>query len=286
MNQPQFELGAPAEVITQQSRTNFLYSFLVLPPPKREAIETVYAFCRVVDDIVDDDRPTDNPRLELNRWRNEIATCFSDKTPGTQLGRQLQQVVSHFPIQQRYFLEMIDGMEMDLERRRYRTFTELERYCYHVAGVTGLMCIEIFGYKHESACTFALYLGNALQLVNIMRDLAEDAKRGRVYLPADELEQFGYSEENLLHGVYNRQFVELMKFQSARARSYFQKAEAILHTEDRKNMVSAQIMGKIYFKILQRIEAADYNVFTHRCAVGKAQKAFTALATLVKSKFE
>lgn len=274
----------PADVITRQAGTNFYYSFLSLPQERREAIETVYAYCRLMDDIVDDDG-IENPRYELQKWRKEVAECY-EGTPQTQLGKQLQQVVTRFPIRRQHLEAMITGMELDLDTHRYQTFEELERYCYHVASVTGLMCIEIFGYTHDSAHDYAINLGKALQIVNILRDVREDAARNRIYLPAEDLERFGYSEQELLNSVYNDRFVELMKFEANRARAYFEAAHTALHAEDRPQMVAAEIMGKIYFTILERIERADYNVYAEKFRLNRLEKAFVALKVWAASRFK
>jgi 15-cis-phytoene synthase len=273
----------PVDVITRQSRTNFYYSFLILPARQRKAIETVYAFCRLMDDIVDEDVIVDDARLELLRWREEISNVFSG-APHSYLGRTLKEVVAEFPIPERYFQELITGMEMDLEQRRYRDFAELERYCYHVAGVTGLMCIEIFGYREASARDYAVKLGSALQLVNIMRDLKEDAARGRVYLPQTEMAEFGYREEDLLNCHYNENFTALMEFQCQRARNFFSSARATLAPVDRSSMLAAEIMGGIYARILDRIEAGRFNVFGERISLSKFEKVMAALQAWRQSR--
>lgn len=273
----------PADVITRQAGTNFYYSFLSLPQERREAIETVYAYCRLMDDIVDDEGVED-PRYELQKWRKEVAECYGGN-PQTHLGRRLQQVVARFPIRKQYLEAMITGMEFDLDIDRYQTFEELERYCYHVASVTGLMCIEIFGYTHDSARDYAINLGKALQMVNILRDIREDAARNRIYLPAEDLERFGYSEQELLNSVYNDRFVALMEFEAHRARSYFKAARAALHAQDRPQMVAAEIMGKIYFTILERIERARYNVYTQTFKLSRLEKALVALKVWAASRF-
>jgi 15-cis-phytoene synthase len=274
----------PAESITRQARTNFYYSFLFLPRYKREAIEAVYAFCRLIDDIVDGDHVVADPRLELGLWRREVAECYGGN-PSTSLGNRLQELAVRFPIPKRYFEELILGMEMDLEKCRYAGFAELERYCYYVAGVVGLTCIEIFGYNHASAKEYAVRLGTALQLVNILRDLKEDAERGRVYLPQEEMARFGYSEAELLESVYNESFVELMRYQCARARSFFAGAKEVLAPEDRPRMVAAEIMGKIYYRLLERIEEANYNVFEQKIKLSKIEKIMIALKTWRQVRF-
>lgn len=273
-----------AEIITRQSNTNFYYSFLFLPKPKRQAIETVYAFCRLVDDIVDGDLKVDNAQTELAFWRVEIQKCFIGN-PNTTLGKSLQQILKYCSIKEEYFQDLITGMEMDLNKCRYHNFAELERYCYHVASVIGLMCIEIFGYQDPSTKEYAINLGKALQLVNIIRDLKEDAQRDRVYLPQDELKEFCYSESNLLGNIYSNEFIALMEYQSRRAESFFEKARKTLSSIDKKNMFAAEIMGQIYHRILEKIIAARYNVFNQRIRLNTLEKATVSISTWTKCRW-
>jgi 15-cis-phytoene synthase len=266
----------PVDVITKQAKTNFYYSFLSLPPIERKAIETVYAFCRLMDDIADEDLPVANAKLELERWRTEVHRCFIGQ-PLSNLGRSIQEVLINFPISEQYFQDMISGMEMDLAKTRYRTFAELQRYCYHVAGVTGLMCIEIFGYQDAQTQEYARNLGTALQLVNILRDLKEDADRQRIYLPAEDLAAFGYTETELLNNVYNEKFAALMRFETSRARHFFQQARQVLPQIDRPRMFAAEIMASIYFRILEKIEMANYNVWEQRVSLSTWEKIRVAL---------
>lgn len=275
-----------AEHVTHGSRTNFLYSFLILPRAQRRAIETVYAFCRIVDDIVDGNgTPTTNPRQELDRWRSEIHACFNGQMPRHPVARELKTVLQTFPIPEEHFLALIRGMEMDLVRRRYATFAELDEYCYHVASVIGLMCIEIFGYRHASARDYAIHLGKALQLINIVRDVPEDIARGRVYLPLDEMAQAGVTETSLRAGVYDEPFIRLAAQQAARARHFRQQALASLRREDRPAMVAAEIMATIYFKLLDQMEAMRFNVFHHRPRLSKLQKALIAATLSLRSRW-
>lgn len=274
----------PAELITRQSKTNFYYSFLFLPKLKRQAIETVYAFCRLVDDIVDGDLKVNDAHSELKLWRAEIKECFNGN-PITNLGKSLQEVIQHFPIKQQYFQDLITGMEMDLNKCRYNNFEELENYCYHVAGVIGLMCIEIFGYKENSTKEYAINLGKALQLVNIARDLKEDLTRSRVYLPKDEMLKFGYSEQDLLSSTYNDKFIALMLNHCDRAQGFFQKAQNSLSPNDRKTMFAAEIMGAIYHKVLDKIIAQKYNVFDNRIRLSNLEKAFVSIGAWAKSRY-
>jgi phytoene synthase len=188
-----------------------------------------------------------------------------------------------FPIPKEYFEELIAGVEMDLTRARYPTFRELYEYCYRVAGVVGLMCIEIFGYRNPKAKDYAVNLGVALQLTNIIRDLRGDADRGRIYLPQDELARFGYGEEELLRGAYTPAFEALMRFAGSRARQYFDHARLLLAAEDRRSLVAAEIMGAIYSRLLDRIEASCYRVFDRTMAVPTAHKLWIALSIWVRS---
>ena len=244
--------------------TNFYYSFLVLPSAKRKAIVAVWDFCRAVDDAVD--CPADNQLGEpagqvLHLWREELASCYSALTPTTRQGRNLKAVVSEFKLPRRPFDDLIDGVEMDTVARRYRTFDDLYEYCVRVASAVGLLCIEIFGYRDPQTRDYAIALGVALQLTNIIRDIPTDLQRGRLYLPTDDLERFGCSEEDLCHGASER-VISLLHYECAQARLFYDKADALLPSVDRRRMVAAEIMGAIYFTILKRIEGRDCDVFS------------------------
>ncbi|MCS6884158.1 MAG: presqualene diphosphate synthase HpnD [Acidobacteriota bacterium] len=270
-----------AHTITRNAGTNFYYSFLLLSHERRQAIETIYAYCRLIDDIVDD-KSVDNPRGELAKWRDEIARCY-ESSPKTKIGQSLRRTVETFSIPRQYLEALITGMELDLQKTRYETFDELEKYCYLVASIVGLICIEIFGYKHASAKEYAINLGKALQLVNIIRDVKEDASYNRIYLPAEDLRRFRYSENELFESVYNTCFIELMSFQAERALGYFKAARQALHAEDRPNMLAAEAMAEIYLSILQNIKRAQYNVFSNSFKPGKLKKASLALKVWVRS---
>lgn len=244
--------------------TNFYYSFLVLPSAKRKAIVAVWDFCRAVDDAVD--CPADNQLGEpagqvLHLWREELASCYNALTPTTRQGRNLKAVVAEFKLPRRPFDDLIDGVEMDTVARRYRTFDDLYEYCVRVASAVGLLCIEIFGYRDPQTRDYAIALGVALQLTNIIRDIPTDLQRGRLYLPTDDLERFGCSEEDLCHGASER-VISLLHYECAQARLFYDKADALLPSVDRRRMVAAEIMGAIYFTILKRIEGCDCDVFS------------------------
>jgi phytoene synthase len=196
---------------------------------------------------------------------------------------KLAQSLQRFPIPKEHFEELIAGVEMDLTHLRYPTFRELYEYCYRVAGVVGLMCIEIFGYRNPKAKDYAVNLGVALQLTNIIRDLKGDAERGRIYLPQDELVRFGYREEELLRGAYTPAFSELMRFTGNRARQYFHDARQLLAEEDRRSLFAAEIMGTIYYRLLETIEASSYRVFDRTITLPTSYKLWIALSIWMHS---
>jgi phytoene synthase len=260
-----------ADIIEKNRRSNFYYSFLLLPKPKREAINIVYAWCRIADDIVDEEASVSTKRQSLLQWAKEFELGLSG-TSRFPLVNRLSQIIKRFNIPLHHFNDLIKGMEMDLVKTRYETFDDLKLYCYRVASTVGLICTEIFGYKHEGAKVYAENLGLALQLTNILRDVSADAKKGRIYLPQRDLDYFGYSEEELFAGKYNVKFKRLMMFQAERARSYFAEAIKHLSNEDKPLFIAALIMQEIYSRLLQDIEKADYNIFAHRIKVSTAKK--------------
>lgn len=231
-------------------------------------MNNVYGFCRIIDDIVDEDHEGRDPAQDLDRWREEIEACYQG-IPTTDFGERLLETIEEFDLPKEPFLDLIDGMEMDLQWSSYETFADLREYCYRVASAVGLLCIEIFGYESLTAREYAVNLGLALQLTNILRDLREDVSRGRIYIPIEDLERFGYSRDDLSRGVYNTPFVDLMKFQCSRARSYFERAAAVLPEEDRSSLFAAEIMGAIYRELLELIVDAHYNVYRTRLSVPK-----------------
>lgn len=267
-------------------QSNFFYSFLFLPRLKREAIMDVYAFCRAVDDVVDDivdrsatlDESVRQELLhELEKWRVELDALYAGRPTWPQT-RRLARTLKRFPIPKEYFEEMVAGCEMDLFHTRYETFDDLYQYCYRVAAITGLMCIEIFTYRSPQTKEYAVNLGLALQLTNILRDLKEDASRGRVYLPQEDLRRFNYSEAELMNGVINESFLALMRFECERARGYYQRAQACLPAEDRATLTAAQTMGRIYYRLLEQIEGFNYDVFNHRARLHRPERFLIALS--------
>ncbi|HKY03688.1 MAG TPA: presqualene diphosphate synthase HpnD [Blastocatellia bacterium] len=267
------------------SGSNFYYSFFFLPSAKRRAIKDVYAFCRILDDIVDRDESADDPFSELAFWRDEIEACYRGQ-PVSPFGEQLTDTIEAFDLPIQPFLDLVEGMEMDLRWHSYQTFADLREYCYRVASSVGLICIEIFEYESPRTREYAVNLGLALQLTNVLRDLKEDVGRGRIYIPLEDLDRFGYSENDLRALRYNSPFIEMMRFEHARARSYFEKAAATLPESDRKSMVAAEIMGAIYKEVLEGIRAVQYDVFRNRVTVPKKRRLATALSIWARSRLK
>ena len=270
--------------ITQNSKTNFLYSFSLLPKEKYDAINTIYAFCRQTDDIVDNEQDSKDLKFsKIREWRNELEHALNGSS-NYQLLNKLNSIIKKFKIPVEPFFELIKGMEADLQVSRYKDFETLYQYCFRAAATVGLMCIEVFGYKTENARQYAVNLGIAMQLTNILRDLKYDALNGSIYLPEEDLKRFGYNEQDLLSFKYNDSFIELMKFECGRAREYFMKANNCFHPNDRKLLFPARIMQKIYFNILEKIEKMNYNVFQGKARVSKVKKAYYTLGVFVKYK--
>jgi phytoene synthase len=271
-------------ILTRRSGSNFYYSFLFLPKRKRHAIYALYAFCRTVDDAVDQGAATPSEqRRVLADWRVELARAY-DGHPTQPIARHLADVVPAFPIQRQHLEAILDGVVMDIDKRGYATFDELYEYCYRVAAAVGLCCIEIFGYTDPRARDYAVNLGVALQLTNIMRDLRTDAERGRIYLPQDELRRFGYSEDELLHGRYTPAFISMMRFQADRAHAYYRAARAACPPADRRRLIAADIMGGIYRALLREIEARQFRVFEGRIRVATPKKIALALGAYLRGQ--
>ena len=269
--------------------TSFYYSFLVLPADQRRAIVAVWDFCRAVDDAVDE-APAEQSVVEVERWRSEVARCFEGGAPETRQGRALQPLVAAYELPRSAFDALVEGVEMDLHGRRYRTFDELYEYCIRVASAVGLMCVQIFGCKHPGAKQYAIDLGVALQLTNILRDVPGDLARGRVYLPLDDLARFGVSEGDLGaeaahagHGVHSPRVKALLAFEAERARQYYARADAALPRAEARRLVAARIMGNIYRGILDRIERGGYDVFSAVIRVPRPRRALIAATTWART---
>jgi len=268
--------------ITRRSSSNFYYAFRLLSPERREALYAVYAFCRFVDDIADDDNRR-HPTGLLARWRDELGRVYRG-TPTHPIGYALADAVQRFPLAQQHFLDLIRGVEMDLTQRRYPTFDALYEYCYLVASTVGLLCIEIFGHRHTSARDYAVDLGIAFQLTNILRDVMEDGRRGRIYLPLEDLRRFDCTEGELLSSHYSPRLGALMAFECGRARAYYLRARGALAPEDRSALAAAEAMRLIYERLLDRIEALHFNVFGPKVTLPRYQKLTLALAAWGRSQ--
>ncbi|MCW8931116.1 MAG: presqualene diphosphate synthase HpnD [Gammaproteobacteria bacterium] len=263
---------------TQHSGSSFYYSFLFLNDTQRQAMTALYAYCREVDDIVDECSDLSIAASKLNWWRGEIHNLFHDK-PNHPVTLALKTALKHFPLKEKFFLELISGMEMDLHTTHYNTFNELSLYCYRVAGVVGLLTIEILGYKDSNTHEYAKNLGIALQLINILRDVKEDVERGRIYLPQEELMQFGVTQSMLTANRNTPQTLALFSFHADRATQYYKKAFDYLDTNDRYTQRTGIIMAEIYFSLLKKIQSQHYPVLEKRVRIAKLKKLWIAWTT-------
>jgi phytoene synthase len=263
-----------SRALTKKSASNLALAFVLLPREKRDAMSALYAFCRAVDDVADEDSvPTEKRREQLGLWREDIRRACENEKPQFVINQEFQPVIRNFKLPFALFDELIKGCEMDLDTKRYENFERLELYCYRVASVVGLLSIEIFGYKNSATRDYAIYLGKALQLTNILRDVKNDAARGRIYLPLDEMEKFNVSENEILNSIYSENYSALAKSVAARAKNFYSLAQKTLPPEDRKSMVAAELMGSIYWRLLQKLEREKFNVFGgHTIRVSRPQK--------------
>jgi len=251
-----------SQAITSKSASNLALAFILLPWPKREAMATLYAFCREVDDVADEDSVSVSVRRDgLAAWRADVQRACAGAAPEFPVNRELQPVIRQYGLRFELFDELIKGCEMDLETLRYETFAELELYCHRVASVVGLLSIEIFGYRNPRCHEYAVALGQALQLTNILRDVQNDAARGRIYLPLAELRKFAVTETEILRGDYSDRYGRLARHIADRARTYYQRARELLPAEDRRAMVAAELMGSVYWRLLCKLEQQEFHVF-------------------------
>ena len=257
------------------SGSSFYYSFRFLPRQRRQAITALYAFCREVDDAVDECSDAGVARMTLAWWRSEVAALYAGR-PTHPVTQALATSLRHFSLPQEQLNEIIDGMEMDLDTVRYADFKALHLYCYRVASVVGLLAAEIFGYADRRTLKYAHDLGLAFQLTNIIRDVGEDARRGRIYLPQDELARFGVTEADILHNRHTEGFTALMEFQVARAREHYERALAQLPVGDRRKQIAGLIMAAIYRSTLEEIVKDGCRVLTHRLALPPLRKLWIA----------
>ncbi len=266
---------AVSEGITQRSQSNLALAFILLPPEKRLGMSALYAFCREVDDVADEEStPAETRRRQLDEWRADIRKACTGDKPQFIVNQELQPFIEKYQLQYEHFDALIRGCEMDLDTFRYETMADMENYCYHVASVVGLLSIQIFGYKNPACQEYAVHLGKALQFTNILRDVRNDAERGRIYLPLEELRKQGVTEQDILDFKYTPKFRELAKSVGAKAREFYEKARRTLPPEDKRNMMTAELMGSVYWRLLVKLETAEFNVFgPEKTRLSKLQKA-------------
>jgi phytoene synthase len=254
-----------SRALTQKSASNLALAFILLPREKRDAMSALYAFCRAVDDVADEDSvPTEKRREQLAAWRADIRLACENKLPQFVLNQEFAPVIQKFKLPFALFDELIKGCEMDLDTLRYENFEQLELYCYRVASVVGLLSIEIFGFKNPACRDYAVQLGQALQLTNILRDVKNDAARGRIYLPQSELKKFAVSEQEILDGKFSENYFQLAASVAARAKNFYSAAQKTLPPADRRAMVAAELMGAVYWRLLQKLEHGRFDVFGPR----------------------
>jgi len=251
-----------SRAITRKSASNLALAFVLLPKSKRDGMSALYAFCRKVDDIADEAAiPVEERRAQLAAWREDVRRACDGEAPRFDVNRELQPAIRQYRLPFKYFDELLEGVEMDLKLNRYQGLEQLELYCYRVASVVGLLSIEIFGYTDARCRDYAVYLGKALQLTNILRDVRTDAERDRVYLPLSELARFKVTVEEILDFKYSERFFALAASVAESARSFYQRARETLPAEDRKSMVAAELMGSVYWRLLRKLERQRFDVF-------------------------
>ncbi len=270
-----------SRTITRRSASNLALAFVLLPKERRDAMSALYAFCREVDDVADNESaPVAERRARLAEWREDIGRACHGGAPRFPVNCELQPVIAQYRLPFANFDELIRGVEMDLDIKSYATYEELEQYCFRVASVVGLLSIEIFGYKNPACRDYAIFLGKALQLTNILRDVKADAERGRIYLPACELERRGVSTGEILQGAWSERFEQAAGGVAAEARKYYRLARQTLPAGDRRSMAAAELMGSVYWRLLRKLERRRFQVFGPRLTrVGKGQKALLIFRT-------
>ena len=265
-----------------KSGSSFYYSFMFLPAERRQAITALYAFCREVDDVVDECHDLSLAQTKLEWWRQEVGRVYNG-TPTHPVGHALKDVIKGFRLPQEQLLEIIDGMAMDLSQTRYLDFKGLQLYCYRVASVVGLLAAEIFGYQDRQTLKYAHDLGLAFQLTNIIRDVGEDARRGRIYLPIEDLQRFDVPAKDLLEARYSEQFRTLMAFQAERAEKFYDQAFAQLPAVDRKAQRPGLVMAAIYRTLLREIAADGFKVLDRRTSLTPLRKVWLAGTTWLRA---
>jgi phytoene synthase len=269
-----------AAKITRDSKSNLALAFVALGRERRNDITIFYAFCRVVDDIADSTETTfEEKAADLRNWRKWIRESAPDEPA---LARDVRGLHGKYAITPAMLDEIIDGVEMDVGSVRYQTFDDLRLYCYRVASAVGLVSIEIFGYRNAACRDYAIQLGLALQMTNIIRDVGKDLRSGRIYLPQEDLARFDYPETDLRARKHNRAFVNLMEFEAERAEEFFSRAAALLPREDRRSMVAAEIMASVYHALLRRMKKDRFQVFDKEYRLSKIQKSGRVAGQLLR----
>jgi len=273
-----------SQVITRKSASNLALAFVLLPKAKREGMSALYAFCREVDDVADNESlPVPQRREQLAAWRADVRRACGTDTPQFTVNRELQPVIHEYHLAYEHFDALLQGVEMDLDIKRYPDYDQLELYCYRVASVVGLLSIEVFGYQNSACRDYAVCLGKALQLTNILRDVRSDAERGRIYLPLSELARFKVSPEEILRLEYSPRFFELANSVAQRARHFYRLAQKTLPPGDRRSMVAAELMGSVYWRLLRKLEQQRFNVFGPELTrLNKGQKALLILRSWLR----
>ncbi len=274
--------SASAAQITRASKSNLALTFVSLGKEQRRAITVFYAFCRLIDDIADElALPLEEKTRRLTIWRRALRGPVAEESA---IAPEVRGLLERYPITPAMLEEIIDGVEMDLTIARYQTFADLRAYCYRVASAVGLVSIEIFGYRNPACREYAIELGLALQVTNILRDVAKDLANGRIYLPEEDMAQFDYTPADLEKRVYDERFVRLMQFEADRAENYFARAAAVLPREDRRAMVSAQIMASIYHALLRQMERDRFRVFSRDYRLSSLAKLFHVARQLLGAR--
>lgn len=270
--------------ITRKSASNLALAFVLLPRDKRASMSALYAFCRQVDDVADDVAlPVEQRRSELSAWREDIRLACSNGQPRFPVNRELQPIIAQYRLPFALFDELVCGVEMDLDIQRYEDYEQLDLYCYRVASVVGLLSIEIFGYRDPACRAYALALGKALQLTNILRDVRTDAERGRIYLPLEELRRFGVPPEDIFGCQYSDRYCALARSVATRARDFYQAAGRALPEADRPTMIAAELMGTVYWHLWRQLETRGFNVFASpHIRLGKPHKLWLILRTWLR----
>ena len=268
-----------SRAITRKSASNLALAFVLLPKAKRDGMSALYAFCREVDDVADNESlPVPHRREQLAAWRVDVRRACGTETPRFPVNRDLQPVIRQYRLPFEHFDALLQGVEMDLDIKRYDNYEQLELYCYRVASVVGLLSIQVFGYQDPACRDYAVCLGKALQLTNILRDVRSDAERGRIYLPLSELARFKVSPDEILRLEYSPRFFELANSVGQRARHFYRLARETLPAADRRSMVAAELMGSVYWRLLRKLERQGFDVFgPNLTRLNKGQKALLIL---------